>query len=99
MKTYGLALVLHLELPRVRRSRSRARTRCGAGALVKNERTAANCREKELTLLALSGRRDRGIRQMAVVLGRRRMLYRVLLNRVGGLRLSHALRRRLYEFR
>jgi hypothetical protein len=36
---------------------------------------------------------------MAVVLGRRRRLIRVLLNRVGGLRLSHALRRRLYEFR
>mmetsp|Transcript_2373 Transcript_2373/g.8950 ORF Transcript_2373/g.8950 Transcript_2373/m.8950 type:complete len:295 (-) Transcript_2373:189-1073(-) len=50
-------------------------------------------------LLALSGRRDRGIRQMAVVLGRRRSLFRVLLNRVGGLRLSHALGRRLYEFR
>mmetsp|Transcript_2750 Transcript_2750/g.10785 ORF Transcript_2750/g.10785 Transcript_2750/m.10785 type:complete len:296 (-) Transcript_2750:208-1095(-) len=50
-------------------------------------------------LLALSGRRDRGIRQMAVVLGRRRSLFRVLLNRVGGLRLSHPLGRRLYEFR
>ena len=41
--------------------------------------------KKELTLLALPGRRDRGIGLMAVLLGRRRSLSGVFLYRVGGL--------------
>ena len=55
--------------------------------------------KRELTLLALPGRRDRGIGLMAVLLGRRRSLSGVFLYRVGGLGLSHALSRRLDEFR